>query len=79
MSQVHEFSSGGYVVHRVWCGGGKASVWLDADCRVLDVEYFTKSGRVHHIARNGPMWKHVAYMARHAVAQVLNRRALAMA
>jgi len=53
MTQKQEFSTGGFVLHKIPYGeGGKLSAWFDADGNLTDVEYFLKSGKRYRSTDN---------------------------
>ena len=59
MEQIHDFSSGGYVVHRITGAGwsGRASAWYDADGKLTAAEQFDRANRPRPVKRGGPMWR----------------------
>jgi hypothetical protein len=66
--QKQDFSTGGFVLHKIPYGdGGKLSAWFDSDWNLTDVEYFLKSGKRYRATDNakrraqliGQFYKHV--------------------
>lgn len=59
MPQVHSFSTGGYVIHKLK-GNFRhhVSAWFDAQDRLIDCEQITPRGS-RAIRRNGPMWREI--------------------
>ena len=45
MIQKQNFSTGGFVLHRIPYKGGKVSAWFDVNTKLIDAEYFLKSGK----------------------------------
>lgn len=43
--QKFNFSTGGFVIHKIPCGAGKLSAWYDISGNLLDIEKFDKNGR----------------------------------
>jgi hypothetical protein len=62
---IARFDGGGYVIHKISVGKGRASAWFDAAHNLLDVEQFNARGisqRVSaktraFIAEYGPIWE----------------------
>lgn len=67
MTQKQTFSSGGFVLHRIPYNGGRLSAWFDDEGKLLDAEYFLKSGKRYHTTDNvkriaqlaGNIWRNV--------------------
>lgn len=52
MIQKQTFSTGGFVLHRIPYNGGKLSAWFDADGKLIDAEYFLRSGKRYRTTDN---------------------------
>ena len=63
--QFCRFDNGGFVIHKISVGKGRASAWFDASGQLLDVEVFNVRGvsqRVSkavraYVAEWGPIWE----------------------
>lgn len=65
MPQVHGFTDGGFVVHKLtgsW--SGHVSAWFSRTGRLIDVEHVTRSGQRRGVSHIGPMWSEVAARGR---------------
>lgn len=62
--QIQRFETGGYVIHKIPVGNGRASAWFNADHTLADIEQFNRAGHVQrvsktnreYIAKYGPIW-----------------------
>ena len=56
----HDYSNGGFVLHRIMVGTIKHSAWFSADGTMLDAEMRTKANHSRGIPKNTPKWKALA-------------------
>lgn len=58
MTQVSQFTNGGFVVHKLYLDGmeSKFSIWVNRYGILTDAERFDKRGRAYSVKRNSAAW-----------------------
>jgi hypothetical protein len=79
MIQKHEFSTGGYVIHKIMIGGVKHSAWFDEHGKLIDIERIDSRGRCYTVNINSQRGRDIdrvygkASPARQALHNAVNR------
>jgi hypothetical protein len=58
--QLMIFSTGGFVLHKVYINGVKHSAWYNDAADLIDAAYYPRSGGEYSLKRNGPRWRQLA-------------------